>query len=324
MTTQVHGTREILRYTLGQLVELNHGKSIGPGSATYELFSSYPEPHTTDYLNQHNKRFHRARSAPVGPTPVTTTSGSTSTATATTITTTGAPVPTDFTLKKAHVYSDQKILEDIRKVISNISKGSGKVQLAISRMNQLSIPSTQAESVAKLFHLSMIECDFLIDEYIGVLIGFTNLDKSLMERLYTSFIRMVIGEFKTPSKFEDTHAESAYDKQTRWRIRNALILAKLYNLKVPETPEFSCMRGSLETSIIIEKFIDPIFNSLSPTDNSTTQLLVAVWSVIAKSGTRLSKESPSDYARYIAKIDELTKSVDYKMTDKVRLMGLLS
>lgn len=311
MTTQIHGTREILRYTLGQLVELNHGKSITPGSSTYELFSSYPEPHTTDYLNQHNKRFHRDKTAPDVGAAVSVGSAS-------------APMPTEFTLKRAHIYSDQKVLEDIRKVISNISKGSGKVQLAISRMNQLSIPSTQAESVAKLFHLSMIECDFLIDEYVGVLLGFTNTDKTLMGQLYSAFIKMVIGEFKTPSKFDDSHAESSYDKQTRWRIRNALILAKLYNQKLPDTPEFNCMKSSLDTPLIMEKFIEPIFSALSPNDNSTTQLLVAVWSVIAKSGTRLSKDAPDSYKKCLAKIEELTKSADYKMTDKVRLMSLLS
>ena len=134
---------------------------------------------------------------------------------------------------------------------------------------------------------------------------------------------MVIGEFKSPSKFDDTNAESSHDKETRWRIRNSLILAKLYNLTLPETPEFNRMRASLETSVIIDKFINPIFSAVTATDNTTTQLLTAVWGVIAKTGTRLVKDAPENYRNYVAEIQRIVDSPDFKMTDKVRLMSVL-
>lgn len=292
MTT---GMRDIIRYTIEQLVTLNHGKSYESG-AIYDLFSKYPTPHIDDYLNPHNHRFR---------TPTPNAGGG-------------------FTLKKAHVYSDQKIIEDIRKVVGNISRGSGKVELAISRLNQLMIPSTQADNIAKLFHKSMIECDFLIEEYLSVLVGFTNTDSTLLESIYRTFIKEVVNEFKNPSKFEDTAAETAYDKQLRWRIRNATILAKLYNMKLPDTPLLGFLRANLTTDIITTKFIDTIFSQLSPTDNGTTQLLVAVWTIVSIEGKRLMQESAVKYKEYIAKIQQILNSPDYKVTDKVRLMNIMT
>jgi len=296
------GTREILRYTLGQLSDLNNGKHLQSGTA-YNIFSSYPAPHIDDYLNTHNKRFFPPKSE------------------STQVNASQTPV---FALKKAHAHSDQKISEDIRKIISNISKGSGKIQLAIQRMNQLSIPSTQAKNVAELFHLSMIECDFLIDEYLAVLVGFTNPDKVLMELIYRHFTDMITGEFRKPSKFTDSHAETGFDKELRWRIRNATIIAKMYNLKLPDTAEFAYVKASLTTPKIVTNFLSAIFTNLSHTDNSTTQLFVAVWTALTK-GTysRLVTESPENYDSFKLKIKELISSPLYKTTDKVRLMELL-
>lgn len=283
-------TRNIIRYTLGQLSDLNHGKATD-----LKLFSSYPAPITSEvYQNPHNHRFDKST-----PTMI------------------REPV-----LKSTHIHSDQRVIEDIRKVISGITRENSKVELAISRMSELSIPDTQALGVAKLFHHSMIECDFLIDEYLRVLLNFKNTDSALVKNIYQQFTLALTGEFLKPSKFEDSHVETGKAKSIRWRIRNAMILAKLYNSKLPESPEFDYIRRTLKTNDIIARFLNPIFTAVSPTDNSTTQLLSSVWTII-RDGKKLEREAPEVFVRFTDQINAIINSSHYSATDKVRMMNLL-
>lgn len=282
-------TRNIIRYTLGQLSSLNNGKTT-----VVSMFSGYPEPITSEtYQNPHNVRFHK--SAPVSKEPI---------------------------LKSAHIHSDQKVVEDIRKVISGITREPSRVASAISRMNELSIPATQAQNVAKLFWTSMIECDFLIDEYLTVLLNFTNADSGLMKNIYQQFVLSVIGEFMKPSTFEDSHVETGRNKAIRWRIRNAVILAKLFNRDLPENQAFDFLRRTLKVADVASKFLNPIFNDVKPSDNVTTQLLVAVWTSI-RDGKKLLRDAPDVYKTYIGKIKDISCSSLFAATDKVRMMNLL-
>lgn len=282
---------EIIRYTVSQLFDLNHGKYHVSGKA-HDIFSSYPEPRCPNYQNKHNHRFVTQK--------------------------TKTPTVANI-IKSEHIYSDKKIINDIRNIINVVSKGSGKVQLAIKRMNGLTIPATQAGAVAKVFHHAMIDCDFLIQEYLDVLFGFTNSDRSLIVNIYNSFITSVIEEFKSPSTFEDSHTESKVDKEFRWRHRNCLIIAHLATRTYPDTPEFELIRNKMRIAAISGIFMGSMFSEISPENDSVIQIVVDVWTLLKE---RISIEAPDDHKKYLEILQQIVDSPDYKVTVKVRLMNL--
>ena len=316
MSVSELGTRKIIRYTLGDLNDLNAGETLDSSkySELTKMFESFNEldkrrqnakeaklanetvkqqPHIEEYLNKHNRylysesKMRNKRSF----------------------------------IKQSHVYSDQRIIQDIRKVINCVQKhDNGKVKLSIKRMNELSIPPNQAANVAKLFHNSMIECDFLIDEYMDVLLGFNNTDdEKLMYNIYCFFLNCIIQEFTKPSKFKDTDTETSADKEYRWRSRNAIIIAKLYTKNL-EKRDLAKVKTSMQTNVICVRFLEPIFSQVSNTDQNTIQLLISVWNICAP---KLQREHKKVYDSFIDRIQAIIDDPEYKMTDKVRLMNLL-
>ena len=287
--------RSITRYTLDELISMNKGDTIRD-TRLLKMFAEHnalDKPFITNYRNPHNKNLYA----------------------------TDKQNKTVF-IKQAHEYSDVKVLENIRKIISQVQKNDrGKINLATERLNGLMIPETQINAIAKLFQETMVECDFLIDEYISVLLGF-NLkhNKDLVMKIYSAFIRYVTTEFDKPSKFKDSNTETAEDKEHRWRSRNCLIIAKLYVQRF-NRPEHQPISRVMVERIICQKFLDTIFTQLDFNKPNSIEILVSIWNVISE---KLQVKVPAQYKLYVERIRNLMKDPSCKATNKIRLNRLIS
>jgi len=272
------------------------------------LFDSYPLPKTRDYYNKKNKRFAASKKLADD-------------AAGDDDSDRGIPI------KSEHIFSDKKVIEDIRRVVNQITQSN--TDQIIDKLNQLSIPNTQIENVATVFFKSMIECEFLVDSYIKVLFGFTNSDVRLIRDLYKRFTQNVIKEFKHPTQFQDTQLEKGRDREARWRLATCKILSKMYIYKFPPAPKinqkdpFHFVRVGLQTKTLCREFLDVIFREITPKNHNTTQILLTVWTILHKRNNKLAKLAPAKHLEYMTAIKKLTNSKDYKMTDKVMLMSLL-
>lgn len=306
----------VIRYTLEQLFNLNIGQELKDPNLI-QLFDSYPQPKTRDYYNKKNKRFNAFNKLPNEPDA-------------------GAGADADepklehnrgIPIKTEHVFSDKKVIEDIRRIVNQITQTN--TDQIVDKLNQLSIPNTQVENVATVFFKSMIECEFLVDSYLKVLFGFTNQDTKLMRELYKRFTQNVIKEFKYPTEFKDTQLEKGRDREARWRLATCKILSKMYIYQYPSAPKikqkdaFHFVRVGLHTKTFCKEFLDVIFNEVTPKNHNTTQILLTVWTILHKRSNKLAKLAPGKHAEYLNSIQKFVNSKDYKMTDKVMLMSLL-
>ena len=125
-------------YSLEDFIMLNHGKS-----SNLEFFTQYTSPKTTfeAYNNSYNKR---QKSNKIRETFI--------------------PIAKPFTA--------ERVIEDIRKVINSVSLN--KTEQPAALLNRMNIPVSQIPAISKLFHDSMISCDFLIDKYLELLCKFDN------------------------------------------------------------------------------------------------------------------------------------------------------
>lgn len=291
-------SRTIARYTIGQLMELNQGQHLESGTVR-ALFDQYPAPQTN--LNPHNI-YIKNKDKPAAPPS-------------------SKPASQLLQQHQADAYSDERILDDIKqKVFVCISKGEGKVAKALARMNNLVIPATQTKAIADLFHKSMIECNFLIDEYLIVLLHFTNANPEVASQIHRDFMIKVVTEFKSPQKFKDSRTESGLDRGRRWRLNNAIILAKLYTNQLPEQCQF--LRQALNTDKFCTNFLDQVFAGVKSNDSWSFELLVAVWGIVSQS-PRLSTESPTQYQSYLTQLQTMSTNSQFQLSDRVRLMNLL-
>ncbi len=211
-------------YTIQELIALNNGQQ-----GDVECFNKYAPPKKTfeAYNNKYNQR-----------------------------------LKTDKVTKKifnrAGIYSSDKIIEDIRKVINSVSMD--KVAEPATNINRMIIPNNQVKKIAKLFHDSMISCTFLIDKYIELLLLFDN--NELEYQIFRDLCKLVVSEFRTPSVFtdKDSSVETGDAKTKRFRIRNSIILAKLTKILNQKSCKYYLFRKGFEIDTISKRVLNSLFN----------------------------------------------------------------
>jgi len=309
------GTRNVIRHTIGELYGMNTGETLPPGK-TLSILNSYPPPSSkiSEYANKHNKNF-KFVTDPNGSG-----GGGGSGSGGSSGNGRSARGRRNFNmLTRSHCLSDDRVIEDIRDVINNISNDQGKVRTAIERLSQLSIPKTQIDNIAGIFYDSMIECDFLIEQYMDVLFGFKNVDKELLKAIYIAFSKLCVSRFKEPKVFEDTATETGPDKTKRFRVNNVKIIAHLYQ-RCPNP----WINSYFNTANIVKSCLTPIFEGMDPADEASVQVLTTIWDLLSGEDSRLLKENQEQYNKYRDQIKEWSTTKGIRMMVKVKLMNLLS
>src|SRR3989338_4168410 len=261
----------VIRYPLHILMSMNDGRVLTSGK-THDLFNQYPTlPHRISYDNPHNSRFPKIKPA--------------------------------ASQLKAHVFDSASIIQDIRKVLSSISRSN--ISICKERLNSIRIPNTEVKKVAQLFHSSMIECIHLLDEYLDVILSMSN--EGLEHSILQEFVLILTRTFRHPPKFEDSAIENGEIRSDRWKYRNAVIIATIYSMNVhlDAFKDFS-------TELICDKFLDRLFADINSDNHASVVNLVEIWKLVSP---RLKSENMEKYEKYIVDLKNLVQ-VTKRMTTR--------
>lgn len=270
-----------IRYTLSQLTALNTGAILQHGELhdMFETIKGSKWAISTTYLNPHN---HRLTSKKQG-----------------------------FELARSHVYSDESILENFRNAFTKITVKN--IVSAVAIINQLRIPDTMHGAIADLFHTSMAESQFLLNEYLTVLLTFSN--AGVEKKIVHLFCKGVIKEFKTPREHHASKIETAEQKAKRWRLGNCLLIMKLYLYPYTTTahPELADI---FSYKIITERVLDQLCASILQGGNETDIQVLAEMFHLVSTHNELC-------AQYGDRIEQIFNDIRFPKTLRASLLDFL-
>jgi hypothetical protein len=262
-------------YSLNQIIALNHGKV---GNNTFFDDSLQPKKTFESYNNPHNTRL-----CNTGKTK-------------------------KQYVKSAAIYSDDRIIDDVQRIINNVT--TDRINQPISHLNMLTIPEGQTVGIAKVFHMSMIRCDYLIEKYLDLLCNFRN--KNIEYAVLRVFINNLIAEFMKPHVFTDldSDVELGSAKTKRWRIVNSTIIARLTVLLSDKGNRFHKYRAGLEPAKISKRFLGHLFSLRDPID---LNVITVVWPILK------NVIPDSDRNIYLSKLRKLAtdKTINKIMQTKI-------
>ncbi len=238
---------EEISYTLNEILALNNGQK-----KTFSFFDAFPEPKSNyqPYNNPFNNRLK------------------------------GTGTQQKQYVQTARVYSDDRIIDDIKKIINNVS--TSNVKQHILKLNRLDIPPNQEANIANIFHESMIKCNTLVDSYLNVFLGFKN--KNIEFEVLKKLVVLIINEFRKPHIFKDDESvvETGVEKTKRWRLTNTKIIVNLA-LKINDPK--NCFypyrtRLGLNISLIKKHVIDRLFDNAVKYNTVDTYVIISIWPLI--------------------------------------------
>jgi len=281
------------RYTLGQFMALNHGKYLESGPL-HERFESYPPPKwgfgsDSRYNNPHNHRFAKIMGN------------------------------SGFQVKRAHVLSDESILDRIRAILCSITANGSSTILVTTKLNQLTYPHTKAVEIAQLFHETMIECgETMVDEYLKVIFAFkgTNGIENIVRQ---TVARRLISEFTHPSSFAKARIEKAEIKEQRWRTANSIIIAKMAVMTYNTPLMADDIRQQFTIDNMYQRFLGNIFYGLDKRveDIHVLSLVIPILSIL--DDFTVDKR----YPELLKRISDISDNASYPPLLRAQLMDLV-
>lgn len=282
------------RYTIEQFVNLNPGSAALPPDLS-AIFQTYTMPACSTeqaYNNKHNIRFY-----PPG------------------VEATQPKKKAGFG-KKAGAYSDSNILGDLRHALSSVVKGNDGTVLAVATLGQILIPSTMIVPVAGLFYDTMIQSPKQMPEYLTVLFNFRN---GTEQKIYLEFVKLVMNNFITPIKLEDTPLEGGTTRTRKHRDATCKLLALLYTYKFDDPRHakprsYFCKKDNLRNKLLI-----PLFTRARD-DPEAVKNLASVWEILIQAKKPLDQDIISEFK---PQIKELFENKSFKLSIRLLLRDFI-
>jgi hypothetical protein len=279
-----------IRYTIGQMIALNHGKvNVPPGMA--KLFSTYMNGIPKDYNNKHNVNILTG-----------------SLVQKKTILSSGKP--------SENAYQDQNILNDIRHIFGSLAKS--KTDTTVGLINRITIPVTMVTEVAKLFFDTCIQCPAVCDEYLDVLfrLSFPN---QLEQKISYQFVQILIANYIKPPVLPDSKLESGADRTKNVHAATCLVFIKLFTYKFPETDMFKNPRSYFGLKAHLDNFLTPLFKKMTEGDATALNNVAVVWKILmAKCPEKFDVSSYKEQIRAVYENKTL-----YKLTVRLLLKDFI-
>ena len=281
------------RYTIGQFTKLNNGIVRLPVALEKKLQSySIPSCMEKAYNNPFNIRFKTAVE----------------------------PNKKPLLLKKEGIYDDAHILSSLRHAFSSISKGAGRTLLAVTDINQIMIPKTMIEDVAKLFFEVIVQCPKQMNEYLKVLFGISYPHQDHIEtRIHFFFVKFVLNSFEEPKILADSILENGESRTKKHREATCEMLARLYVYPFDNDPLYDKPRLFFSNQgNVTTRFLDPVFAKIDKDDANEVKNLVKIWDFL-KSCKKF------DLSQYVPKIRTLAenKNMKFKMATVLLLRDFI-
>lgn len=201
---------------------------------------------------------------------------------------------------------DKKVLEFIRKELSTLSKSN--YLSIVEKFNNALIPKTELVGIGKIFYQTLIDCEFITDELLKTmqLLRFKENGQEIIHRTVIAYLN---NEFKTPTIFKDTNAESGSDKMNRVRLANAKVMAKLYVLDLKESP-------GLNVTNTITGFLSILITSITTDQQFNIKVLALVYKILSE---KLKKEHTVEYQEYQQEIQKIANDKHYNLSYRLLL-----
>lgn len=285
-------TEQRYRYTIGQFMNLNHGKvKLIPDMA--EIWAKYSMPDCCNeqvYNNKHNVHFY-----PPGAKP-------------------DESKRKQISLRRMEdAYNDSNILSELRHAFSSVVKGSGGTIHAIAKISQILIPVTMVDEVAKLFFDTIIQSPKQMPEYLHVLFSFSQ-PNHLERKIHYAFAKLVMSTFKNPLVLKTSPLESGDDRTKRHRSTTCQLIASLfvYDFKPATIPSHvkPCETFN-DIDKLREKVIEPLLEE-AQIDAGAIKNLANVWGI-------LLLKYRSTLAAYKGRLIAIYKNTKFKLTSRIAL-----
>jgi hypothetical protein len=279
-----------IRYTLGQMIALNHGRTnVPPGMA--KLFSTYVNGLPKEYNNKFNTNLPISQSTAV---PRTLLAGKTS--------------GTD-------VYKDTSVLGSIRHIFGSLAKS--KTDTTVALLNGITIPVTMVGEVARLFFETCIQCPAVCDEYLNVLFRLTY-PNQLEQKITFQFVQTLIENYKNPPVLPDSKVESGVDRMKNYNAAICLLYTKLFVYPFPSGEQFKNPRAFFANKENLEKFLNPLFQKMNAGDVYALQNVAVVYRL-------LKDKCPGKFQleAYLTQIKVVYENKNFKLTTRLALKDFI-
>lgn len=284
-------SRVITRYSSKELCDLNNGEKYGPHHPITKLFRNFPRVKTHyAYGNQYNDNFY---------------------------------VGGIKKLKIANAASNNRVIEDIRMIISTVSKTNCELQIDKFNSTRISDKERNIPVIAKEFHIAMIDCIFLVKEYLKMLYRMKN--EGIEVEIQNLFTRKVITQHLHPTQFADNDLELGTRKTQRWIESNITIIGEIYANRYGE-PD-SLTSKCFNTEVIYNKVLLPVFKDIDDSDGKGDpniaryiSLLCTIWQLTRD---RLSEEEPEKCDALYKRIVAMSESTKFPPTVRAKLFGII-
>ena len=280
-----------IRYTIGQMMALNHGKVNLP-TGLAKLFGTYVKGLPSGYNNEFN--VNRPKDDTLKK----------------------RAILTSATSKPGDVYQDKSILTNIRRIFGSLAKS--KTDNTVTQINQISIPGTMVNEVSELFFETCIQCPSVCDEYLNVLfrLKFPN---GLEQKISFQFLQILIKNYINPPFLPDSKLESGVDRTRKYHTGTCLIFAKLFTYKFEETEQFKNPRTYFSNQDNLDKFLRPMFQKMSEGNSDALHNVATVYRM-------LTQKCPSkfNYTAYKSQLKTVYQNKElYKLTMRLILKDFI-
>ena len=287
-----------IRYTIGQMERLNHGRVKLPPKLEQKIreYTMPPCCIENPYNNPLNTPFRNALQS------------------------TDKKSRQPLLKKTESIYSDEHILKNLRHAFSAISKGTGRTILAITDINQIMIPKTMVEKVAKLFFDVIAQCPLQMNEYLAVLFGISYVDH-LETKIHFHFVKFAMSAFATPYVVSDSLLESGESLTKKHRTATCQLIARLFMFPFSSERKHEKARDFFGNSENLHtKFLQPVFHKIQAGDADEVSNLVKIWDIIGK-----QPKFKSALTTYIPQMKVLLENKDkkFKMSTVLLLRGFI-
>jgi hypothetical protein len=161
---------------------------------------------------------------------------------------------------------DQIILADIRNNLSKLT--SDNIDEIYANITKIQIPQHLEEQVASSLFETIINCIFLVDAYVDLIIKMENHNKNIVFIINNLICRQLYRP-KIFSKDNDNIAcETAEQKEEKWRVNNAILIAHLY------------LKHKYSDNFIMEKILPEYLDKISPTSTLNIKVINRVMPII--------------------------------------------
>lgn len=281
-----------IRYTLGQMIALNHGRAaVPPGMA--KLFSTYANGLPKDYNNKLHANLKGCS--------------------------TDAKSLLSGKASGADVYKDTSVLSNIRHIFGSLAKS--KTETTVALLNAITIPVTMIGEVARLFFDTCIQCPAVCDEYLTVLFRL-RLPNQVEQKITFQFLQILIENYNRPPVLPDSKVESGADRVKNYYAAMCLLYTKLFTFPFPAADEaYKNPRAYFSNKDNLDKFLNPLFQKMNSGDVMGLQNVAVVWRILRDKAAE--KFPPAVYNPYREQIKAAYENKAFKLTTRLLLKDFI-